>query len=71
MIEVRSGRNRRAARGGLLDGFDQVRVAAQDQDRRVMRLLRPRPMRVELQVDLVGRAVCRSGVLSIGHRTPP
>jgi hypothetical protein len=71
MIQIRSGGDRRAARGGLLDGFDQVRVAAQDQDGRVMRLIRARAMRVELQIDLVGRAMCRTSVRSIGHTTPP
>jgi hypothetical protein len=71
MIEVRSGRDRRAAWGGLLDGFNQVRVAAQDQDGRVMNLIRSGAMRVELQIDLVGRAMCRTGVRSIGHTTPP
>jgi hypothetical protein len=70
VIEIRSGRHRRAARGGLLDGFDQVRVAAQHQDRRVMRLLGAGAMRVELQIDLVGRAMCRPSVLSVGHTNP-
>jgi hypothetical protein len=71
MIEIRSGGDRRAARGGLLDGFHQIRVAAQDQDRRVMPLVRPGAMRVEFQIHLVCRAVCRTSVLSVGHRTPP